>query len=355
MTEELPGGSVLIKHELQLHIQRVPPGGIEGGEAVLAICLDHDQRAVHAAAETGGAGDQREGIGSAGLARVMHQQDGDAEAVSDGFHLADDLVIPGVAVLVGAHLADFLQRVHDDEFDGWVLDEEAGDLLLKAFAHEFGFGGEPEVPGFTAGNFCHTGLNPLPRIFETDVEYVALLGGKIPHLCTGADAVCQPQHEPRLANFRSAGNEIYAASDEPFNQHIVRLKLHVHQVACTDDLQCRDLDLQRAADPFDGGELAVQMLQRHDVIHHITALIAVLTAPHEVHEDAGMLTAVRADGQRRLPVREPGRFQKIGEPGFDLQMQSVFFCHCVFLLTRSFARPSRRAVCLWERSSACRW
>ena len=65
-----------------------------------------------------------------------------------------------------------------------------------------------------------------------------------------------------------------------------------------------------------------------------------------------MLAAVWADRQRRLPVRELGRFQKIGEPGFDLQMQGVFFCHCVCHLMRSFARPSRRAVYLWERSSA---
>ena len=236
-----------------------------------------------------------------------------------------------------------------------MLDEKAGDLLLKAFAHELRFGGEEDVAGLTAGDFRQPLLNPLPRIFETDVEHVALLRGKFPHLCAGADAVRQPQHEPRLADFRSACDKIYAAPDEPFDQHIVRLKLHVHQVACADDLQSCDLDLQGAADSFDGGELAVQMLQRHDVVHHIAALVAALAAPHEVHEDAGVLAAVWADRQRRLPVRELGRFQKIGEPGFDLQMQGVFFCHWSFLLMRSFARPSRRAVCLWERSSACRW
>ena len=69
------------------------------------------------------------------------------------------------------------------------------------------------------------------------------------------------------------------------------------------------------------------MLQRHDVVHHIAALIAVLAAPHEVHEDAGVLTAVWTNCQRRLPVRKLGGFQKIGEPGFDLQMQGFFFCH----------------------------
>ena len=42
VTEELSGGSILVKHELQLHIQRVAPGGVKGGEVILPICLDHD-------------------------------------------------------------------------------------------------------------------------------------------------------------------------------------------------------------------------------------------------------------------------------------------------------------------------
>ena len=220
-----------------------------------------------------------------------------------------------------------MQRVHDDEFDGWVLDEEAGDLLLKAFAHELRFSGEEDVAGLAAGDFCQPLLNPLPRIFETDVEHIAFRGVEVPDLFAGADTVGQPQHEPRLANFGRACDEVNAPADEPVDQHVGGFKLHVHQVACADDFKSCDLDLQGAADSFDGGELAVQMLQRHDVVHHIAALIAVLAAPHEVHEDAGMLAAVRADGQRRLPVRELGGLQKIGESGFDLQMQGFFFCH----------------------------
>ena len=41
VTEELPGGCVLVKHEFKFHIQRVASGGVEGGEVVLPIRLDH--------------------------------------------------------------------------------------------------------------------------------------------------------------------------------------------------------------------------------------------------------------------------------------------------------------------------
>ena len=98
MTKELPGGCVLVKHELQFHIQRIMPGGIKCGEVILPIRLDHDQRAVHAVAETCCAGDFIHRIVSLLLSDVVRQKDSQVEPVGDLLQHRQGCVVPGVAV-----------------------------------------------------------------------------------------------------------------------------------------------------------------------------------------------------------------------------------------------------------------
>ena len=174
---------------------------------------------------------------------MIIEKDGNAEAVGQRFHLADDFVIPGIAVLVGAELADFLQRVHDDEFYGRVLKEKSRDLFFEASAHEFGFGGEPEIAGFAAGDFCHAGLDAPLGIFEADVEHVALSGFEFPHILAETNSVSEPEHQPRLSNLGRTGEQIHTAPDKAVDERTGVFKLLIHQLVSTDDFQSCDFDL----------------------------------------------------------------------------------------------------------------
>ena len=82
------------------------------------------------------------------LSQVMHQQNGDVEAVGNTLDGGNVVVIVAVhSCLSGAALGvpHLLQRVNDDQLGGGMLGQEIRDLLLQSAADQPGGHGKIQV------------------------------------------------------------------------------------------------------------------------------------------------------------------------------------------------------------------
>ena len=265
----------LVEFELQLQVRDLATCHVQRGGFSDARGLPQHHRPVRTAHEAVCAGDHVEGVVGFLLARVVHDQNRDIEAVGDTLERGHDLVVPAVAVTLRLHLADALQRVDDHEADAGVLAEKACKLLLKALAEKLGLCGDPDALRLPARHFAQPLLDALGRVLETDVQDFALRGFEAPYLLALADPVGQPQNEPTFADLACPGEDIDAFAKQLLDQPACGLELHVHQGVGVDGVQLADALTQRALDVADGLELRHARVLQQDVVQQVALMAAV--------------------------------------------------------------------------------
>ena len=115
---------------MQLLILLIASGYVQRCRIAGALFLLEHERTVRCAEQTVGAGDHVELIVSLLFAGMMHQQQTDAALIGEGFQLANDIVVVGVAVAVAAVLSYLLQRINDDQFCIRMIPHKSIQLLL---------------------------------------------------------------------------------------------------------------------------------------------------------------------------------------------------------------------------------
>ena len=226
-------------------------------------------------------------------------------------------------------MPDSLKGVDDDQLCIRVIVQIIVQLFFQSAAQQFRICGNFQHTRFSAADIHQTPLDPLVGIFQTEIEHTAFPCLELPYRHTKADAMSHPENQPGLADFRCACQKIESLSQHLFNQFRVIRELHIHQIISTDGVQEADLDSQDPAHVFDSVSFRPEAMTGRYIIHHVPISVAVIAAPHKIGNDAGMLPAMRADGQFRFIVRCFGCLQILNktELYFSPQHCQSLYCH----------------------------
>ena len=144
-----------------------------------------DEVGVRSADDAGRAADIVKGIVAVlQLSQVMHQQNGDVEAVGNALDGGNVIVV----VAVHSHLSSaalgvphLLQRVNDDQLGGGMLGQEIRDLLLQPAADQPGGHGEIQVVRGAVGKIVEPVLDAALGVLKAQIEHIALQRGQTPN------------------------------------------------------------------------------------------------------------------------------------------------------------------------------
>ena len=139
--------------------------------------------------------------------------------------------------------------------------------------------------------------------------------------------MCQPQHQPGLTDFGSAGKQIQPLAQQPFDQLRAVRELYVHQFVSGDGVEAAYLDPQHPAHMLEGIGCFSEAVAFHNIVHHISFAAAVGAVPERIPHHLCVLPAMRADGEGGFVVGNLGGFQIIDEPELDLRSQNFSRLH----------------------------
>lgn len=170
----------VIELQGQLLIFHIPPTD-QQRSGVSAALAAQNEVGVRCADDACGAADIVKGIVAVlQLSQVMHQQNGDVEAVGNALDGGNVIVIVAVhsrfsgAALGVPHL---LQRVNDDQLGGGMLGQEIRDLLLQPAADQPGGHGEIQVVRGSVGEVIEPVLDTPLGVLKAQIEHIALQRG----------------------------------------------------------------------------------------------------------------------------------------------------------------------------------
>ena len=141
---KLPNQAFLVFAQIQPLIRLVSAYYLQSRLAICPLFLLHQERPIRAAQQAGCTGNHLKTVSRRLLSGMVDDQDADAISVSKFLQLADHLIVAGVAVTVTHRLPDFLQGIHDNEFDIAVFPNKLFQLFIQAAADHFSVGGEVE-------------------------------------------------------------------------------------------------------------------------------------------------------------------------------------------------------------------
>ena len=145
------------------------------------------------------------------LSQVMHQQNGDVEAVGNALNGGNIVVVVAVhsrfsgAAFGVPHL---LQRVNDDQLGGGMLGQEIRDLLLQPAADQPGGHGEIQVVRGAVGKIVEPVFDAALGILKAQIEHIALQCRQPPNRVSLRHLQPQPQHQPAFADLAGTADDI---------------------------------------------------------------------------------------------------------------------------------------------------
>ena len=151
------------------------------------------------------------------LSQVMHQQNGDVEAVGNVLDGGNVIVIVAVhsrfsgATFGVPHL---LQRVDDDQLGGGMLGQKVRDLLLQPAADQPGGHGEIQVVRGAVGEVVEPILDAALGVLKAQIKHIALQCRQTPNRISLRHLQPQPQHQPAFADFAGTADDIDALRNE---------------------------------------------------------------------------------------------------------------------------------------------
>ena len=170
----------VVKLQGQFLIFHIPPADQQRSSVSTALTAQ-DEVGVRSADDAGGTADIVKGIVAVlQLSQVMHQQNGNVEAVGNALDGGNVVVVVAIhsrfsgAAFGVPHL---LQRVDDDQLGGGVLGQKVRDLLLQPAADQPGGHGKIQVVRGTVGEVIEPVLDTPLGVLKAQIEHIALQRG----------------------------------------------------------------------------------------------------------------------------------------------------------------------------------
>ena len=160
------------------------------------------------------------------LSQVMHQQNGDVEAVGNALDGGNVVVVVAVhSRLSGAAFGvpHLLQRVNDDQLGGGMLGQEIRNLLLQPAADQPGGHGEIQVVRGAVGKIVEPVFDAALGVLKAQIEHIALQCRQPPNGISLRHLQPQPQHQPAFADLAGTADDIDALRNEASTMNIVLL------------------------------------------------------------------------------------------------------------------------------------
>ena len=207
----------VVKLQGQFLIFHIPPTDQQRSSVSTALTAQ-DEVGVRSADDAGGTADIVKGIVAVlQFSQVMHQQNGDVEAVGNALDGGNVIVIVAVhsrfsgAAFGVPHL---LQRVNDDQLGGGMLGQKVRDLLLQSAADQPGGHGKIQVIRGTVGEVVEPVLDAALGVLKAQIEHIALQRGQTPNGIPLRHLQPQPQHQPAFADLAGTADDIDALRNE---------------------------------------------------------------------------------------------------------------------------------------------
>ena len=201
----------VVKLQGQFLIFHIPPAD-QQRSGVSAALTAQDEVGVRSADDAGGTADIVKGIVAVlQLSQVMHQQNGDVEAVGNALDGGNVVVIVAVhsrfsgAAFGVPHL---LQRVNDDQLGSGMLGQKVRDLLLQPAADQPGGHGEIQVVRGAVGKIVEPVFDAALGVLKAQIEHIALQCRQPPNRVSLRHLQPQPQHQPAFADLAGTADDI---------------------------------------------------------------------------------------------------------------------------------------------------
>ena len=141
---------------------------------------------------------------------MVNQEDCNVPLVRKFLEQADLLIVICVQIAVTASASDALQGVDHNELGCRMLDQKLLDLLFQPVLECVRHNCKMQHWRCIFRQVKESRLDTLERIFETEIQNLALCHCKIPERLLLCNAQAKPQSQPRLADFRRACEDMQA-------------------------------------------------------------------------------------------------------------------------------------------------
>ena len=294
-----------------------------------------NERRIRTAHQPRRSGDHVKGITGRLLAGVVDQEDRNVKPVGDAFQDRHGSVVSGVTVIFGFHVPDLLERIDQNKVHCRTLSQEIDELFLKSVSDHLRFRDDPDLSGVPVRHVHQSALYAGERIFETEVQHLARVTGKVPDRLTGGDAVCHPEGKPGLSGFGRTGENVQAGGDQFVHQEDRLGEFHVHDFIGGEHVELCVLDPEHSAQMADRLLRCVEAVVDHHIVHHVAAEITGFTVPQDLSLNAAAAVALGTDGEGGRPVSHMVRFQIVDEMTSELGTQVLIrLIHCVLLVVQ---------------------
>ena len=145
---------------------------------------------------------------------MVNQEDCNVPLVRKFFQKSDVLIVICIQIAVTARAADTLQRVDHNELCRRMPEQELFDLLLQPALECVRHNCKMQRRRRIFRQIEEPCLDALKRIFEAEIQNLALRRRKIPQRLPLRNAQAKPQGQPRLADFRCTREDMQALWDE---------------------------------------------------------------------------------------------------------------------------------------------
>ena len=195
-----PAPTAIRKLQFFLHVLNIPPGGIEGGGAILAFVAHQDQGAVCGTRQPVGAGQPVERIIVRHLAQMVDHQQADAIAVSQRLERSGVLVIAAVGHSAAVHTPHLLQCIQHHQPNVRIFCKLRLDLLLQALPDGRGPVAEVQPLRRRISQPQSPAVQPLWAVLQRQVEHLAFPRCAPQKGLSAAHSEAQLQRHPALAH-----------------------------------------------------------------------------------------------------------------------------------------------------------
>ena len=195
-----PAPPAVGKFQFFLHVLNVPPGGIEGGGAILAFVAHQDEGSIRRTSQPIGARQPVEWIIVRHFAQMVDDQQADAIAVSQCFQDAGILVVAAVGHPTAIDTSHLLQRIQHYQPDMRIFCKLRFDLPFQAPA--YGRCTVAEVQPLRRGirQPQSPAVQPLWPVLQRQVEHLAFPRCAPQKGLSAAHSEAQLQRHPALAH-----------------------------------------------------------------------------------------------------------------------------------------------------------
>ena len=153
---------------------------------------------------------------------MVDQQNCDVPLVRKLLEQTDVLIVICVQIAVTASASNALQGVDHNELGCRMLDQKLLNLLFQAVLERVGHDRKVQRQRRIFRQVKESRLDALERVFEAEIQNLALCHCKIPERLPLRNAQAEPQSKPRLADLRRTREDMQALWNKLIYQKVRR-------------------------------------------------------------------------------------------------------------------------------------